>query len=283
MAKRTHAVRLLALAAVASALGLSACGAVDGSGEAASGRADADAADARAGVSIDGETLLPVDHRRTDADADDVDAAPSPATLAQHRDRLLDTLPGGRCAAWAALDEDQRAVFLLVTDLLGKRTVLDDTDHALSHVSRVLALRGRQHEGCLRCCGDREHNRAYLSLDDTLIAAFRDGALPAWRDTRDLLGPHQPFTASSETDLGQPRGQAHFFAADTDVVALGRPGVEGVIDARALELDLDFNLLHESAPTCEYGGESGLLRYQELWSAQGAAGDAELQFAPDGC
>ncbi|OGQ16911.1 MAG: hypothetical protein A2138_16615 [Deltaproteobacteria bacterium RBG_16_71_12] len=283
MAMRTHAARLLTLAAVASAFWLSACGGVDGSGEAAPGPADADAGDTGVAVSVDGYPLPPVDPGLTDADADDADAAPSPATLAQHRDRLLDTLPGGRCEAWAALDGDQRAVFLLVTDLLGKRTVLDDADHALSHVRRVHALRGRQHEGCLRCCGDREHNRVYLSLDDTLIAAFRDGALPAWRDTRDLLGPHEPFTASSETDLGQPRGQAHFFAADADVVALGRPGVEGVFDPRALELDLDFNLLHESAPTCEYGGESGLLRYQELWGAQGAAGDAELGFAPEGC
>ncbi|MBI1945126.1 MAG: hypothetical protein HYS27_05490 [Deltaproteobacteria bacterium] len=211
------------------------------------------------------------------------DGGTAVTTLANERDRLLDTLATDRCVAWAALDDDQRAIFLLVTDLLGKRTLLDDGDSALAHVMRVHALRGRQHEGCLRCCGDREFNRAYLSLDDALIAAFRDDALPSWRDTRDLAGPHAPFTASSETELGQPRGQAHFFAADDDAVALDRPGVEGVLDAHALELDLDFNLLHESAPTCEYGGESGLSRYQALWGEHGAGGDAELTYVPGGC
>lgn len=280
MQTRARSARHLALVASGCALWCSACGVVDDADQAAA--AEVSVAEICGGAVACHSALPSRGAAVRDALRDDADTAPL-ATLAQQRDRLLATLPGGRCAAWAALDEDQHAVFLLVTDLLGKRTLLADGTSALAHVTRVHALRGRQHEGCLRCCGDREHNRAYLSLDDALIAAFRDDQLPVWRDTRDVAGPHAPFSASSETELGQPRGQAHFFADDADVVAIERPGVEGVVDAHALELDLDFNLLHESAPTCEYFGESGLSRYQELWGAHGMGGDAELAFVPAGC
>ena len=209
--------------------------------------------------------------------------APAPSALAAARDRWLDTVSAGRCAAWRAFDDDQRAVFLLVTDLLEQRSAVPGGGSALAHVARLHALRGRQHEGCLRCCGDREFNRAYLSADADLMAALRDDALDAWRDTRDLAGAHEPFTASRETELGQPRGQLHFFADDAHAVPLARPGVEGVLDAHAVEIDLDFNLLHESAPTCEYGGQSGLVRYHELWTSEGRGGDVELLYAPTGC
>ncbi len=216
-------------------------------------------------------------------DAGDVPGEPSPWSLGAERDRLLDTVPVGRCAAWGALDEDQRAVFLLVTDLLGKRSALPAGASVLAHVVRLYAVRGRQHEGCLRCCGDREFNRAYLGADSELLAALRADTVVAWRDTRDLAGAHEPFTASRETALGQPRGQLHVFASDDDAVVLARPGVEDVHDASVLEIDLDFNLLHESAPLCEYGGRSGLARYQELWSGAGQDGDAELAYQPSGC
>lgn len=244
-------------------------------GSTSPGERDAAAADADA-------TPLP-DHARLDASMPVRGHAAVSASLASERDRLLETVAGDRCATWAAFDDDQRAVLLLLTDLLGQRTLLADATSALAHVTALHAVRGRQHEGCVRCCGDGEFNRAYFSADDALIAAFRDDALAAWRDSHDLAGPHQPFTASRETHLGLPRGQAHFFSLDDDLVPLERRGVEGVIDARAIEIDLDFNLLHESAPRCDYGDESGLERYQQLWREQAAGGDVELEYVPEGC
>jgi hypothetical protein len=206
----------------------------------------------------------------------------APTELTLERDRLLDTL-GPRCDVWSGFDDGQRAQLLLLTDLLGKRSALEDGSSALAHVVTLYAVRGQRSEGCVRCCGDGEYNRAYFSVDDALAHALRTGGLAAWEDSNDLAGPHDPFTMSLETRAGQPTGQAHFFARNEDAVPLGRMGVEGVNDAHAIEIDIDFNLVHESSPLCEYGGETGLERYERVWRDEGAGGDAELAYVPTGC
>jgi hypothetical protein len=204
------------------------------------------------------------------------------SALTLHRDRLLDSL-GARCEVWAAFDENQRAQLLLLTDLLGKRSGLGDGSSALAHVNALYAVRGQRSEGCVRCCGDGEYNRAYFSVDTALAHALREGGLAAWDDSQDLAGPHDPFTMSLETRAGQPTGQAHFFARDEDAVPLGRMGVEQVLDAHALEIDIDFNIVHESSPLCEYGDETGVERYERVWRDEGVGGDAELAYVPTGC
>ena len=45
-------------------------------------------------------------------------------SLTPDRDRLLDTMPGGRCGAWYGMSPSARGVFLTTTDLLGKRSFL---------------------------------------------------------------------------------------------------------------------------------------------------------------
>jgi hypothetical protein len=232
------------------------------------------------------------------------DAEPvRPTPLVDSRDRLLDTyadaVGASRCQAWAGMTRDQRGVFLTITDLLGNRSWLteepesgpregDDLDTALDHVTRVVAVRGADTDCLLpRCCGGVEFNRLYVVADERLIATFRGDAagLPAWRPSSDLAGPHDPFTQSAETYHGQPRGQAHFFASDGDAVVLERPGVEGVLEPHLVEIDIDYNLFHESSPECDYrlGTISGRELYEEVWAAEGTSRSVELDYVPTSC
>ena len=135
----------------------------------------------------------------------------------------------------------------------------------------------------MRCCGDSEHNRLYVSIDDELAHALRAHELAAWRASTDLAGPHDPFDLSLETVSGYPRGQLHLFSSDAAPVPLGRAGVEDVVDTRALELDMDFNLIHESAPLCSYLGGEGTTLYAEEFAAIGDGAPADLDYAPTGC
>lgn len=235
-----------------------------------------------------------------DAGVDDDDdagvLAPLPS-LRDHRDRLLDSLGDSpdRCVRWAAFDEVQRGVFLTITDLLGRRSYLRDgpaagarsgveLEMALDHVTRLWAVNGAEPDGCVRCCGGGEFNRLYFSADDALLQALRTGVgLPAWRDSSDVAGPHEPFSKSLETNAGQPRGQLHFWASDGEAVALARPGVVGVVDAHIVEIDLDYNVIHESNPECSYSGQPGRVRYEEVWSVEEAFGAAAFDYVPGGC
>jgi len=118
-----------------------------------------------------------------------------------------------------------------------------------------------------------------------LIEAFRsdDDWLPEWAASRDLAGPHDPFTQSSETVNGQPTGQAHFFASDDDMVILERPGVEGVSDPHIIEIDIDYNLIHESNPECDYLFVPGRQVYEEFWSGHGNGDPVDFDHLPTGC
>ena len=212
------------------------------------------------------------------ADAGPDDAGPetpAPITLGDHRDRLLDSYAAvhalaDRCAAWSAFDDVQRGVFLTITDQLGKRSFLtlgpadpdeprtgDDLDMALAHVTTLYAVNGKK-PGTFGGCGGGEFNRMFYSADDALLSRLRSvgTGLPAWRDTEDLAGPHEPFDQSNETEEGAPRGQVHFFTAAAAAAppVLERNGVEGVVDGNIVEHDIDYNLLHDSCPECSYLG-----------------------------
>jgi hypothetical protein len=81
------------------------------------------------------------------------------------------------------------------------------------------------------------------------------GSNAFWRDTHDLGGPHAPFDVSDETERGAPRGQVQFFRDPGSAVALaplGRPDLETLVEPLALEMDHDYDCVHNSNPVCEY-------------------------------
>ena len=78
---------------------------------------------------------------------------------------------------------------------------------------------------------------------------------------------------------------------DRDTMVLQRKGVEGIDDPWIFELDIDYNLPHDSNPECEYGGKTGREKYEKKWWYKGkawepgaeGAGNAELGWRPSGC
>ena len=130
-------------------------------------------------------------------------------------------------------------------------------------------------------CGGSDNNRLFLSMDHQLWLAFGlanatsgssgnpgplldPGNNRAWRESSDFLGPHDPFNASDETSYGSPRGQVHFWAPRTNpertayliplepasTGPVSRRGVEGVSDPYLIEMDQDYNFVHDSNPLC---------------------------------
>lgn len=208
-------------------------------------------------------------------------AAPPPVTLRRHRDRLLDSLAGTgktRCALWAELTATQRGVFLTITDLLGQRSLLFGAS-ALDHVTKVYAIRDSNGDN-----GGMNNNRIWLQVDALLIDALRhpdSPALPEWRKSTDFAGPHAPFDADSETVNGQPRGQAHFWSADAKSKPVGRPGVETIDDPHIVEIDIDYDLFHNSNPEGTYfPNGKGRDHYAKVWSSKGTAASPELDYTP---
>jgi hypothetical protein len=247
------------------------------------GALDAPAAPADAAPVPDSGIELGPDAPPADAPSiADAGTASTSSALGAARDRLLDLdaarLGVTRCARWEAMNTSERGVFLTITDLLGPRSPFG-TGAAIDQVTGVWAIAGAEQGGCVRCCGGRSFNRIYLSITEPLLAAWRAGGagLSIWEPSRDPGGPHPPFTQSAQTTGDLPRGQAHFFAGAADAVPLGRPGVEAVLDPSAVEIDLDYNVLHDSNPECSYLGGTG----RELYQAR--FGDAELDYRPAGC
>jgi hypothetical protein len=140
----------------------------------------------------------------------------------------------------------------------------------LDHVTRIHSMAAET-----ASCGGGD-NRMYFSADDALMFALRnlDAAPLGWRNSEDWSGPHAPFTQSRETFAGQPRGQTHQFAWDSEAVWVQKSGMAtAVYDPHLVELDIDYNWIHDSNPECTYGGESGRSRYVSFWRAQGYPGD----------
>jgi len=81
------------------------------------------------------------------------------------------------------------------------------------------------------------------------------GSSRFWRDSHDLKGPHAPFDLSDETESGAPRGQVQYFRDPTSTAAnapLGRVDLTALVDPSALELDQDYDCVHNSNPACSY-------------------------------
>ena len=118
-------------------------------------------------------------------------------------------------------------------------------------------------------CGGGEYNRMIMQMDATLhttqLAANTDqGATPYdltdmasdyWRNSHDLGGPHAPFDLSDETNNGAPRGQTQYFRDPTSTLAntaLGRQDLTTLVDPYAVEMDEDYDCVHNSNPGCAY-------------------------------
>jgi hypothetical protein len=228
------------------------------------------------------------------------DPLPSTATLRDNRDRLIDTLAvrksSTRCPLWTSLTATQKGVFLTITDLLGKRSFLTndpaggaprsgvDLETALDHVTKVYEIRDSNGSN-----GGGDNNRIFVQADAKLIAALRDfdGGLPEWAKSSDLAGAHAPFDGTSETVTGQPRGQSHFWSSNASAKPLGRPGVEDVNDPHVVEIDIDYDFLHNSNPEGTYfPNGKGRDHYAKVWTPKPtgmAAGGPEYDYVPTGC
>lgn len=213
-----------------------------------------------------------------------------------------------RCAFWGGMTIVEKGIFLTHTDMLGHRSCFDNAGvpaaqlsggacsaasctcqgsaacscavgsaMALDHVFRVWAINGTDPGCCggLNCCnGGGEWHRTFFSADDQLLAAFRSihAGLPLWAESNDLGGPHAPFTQSDETVPGSPRGQVHFWSNDGQASVLQRNGVQGLSDPHVVELDNDYNWIHDSSPEGYYSFTYGRAEYKRNWNWPSEAG-----------
>jgi hypothetical protein len=144
----------------------------------------------------------------------------------------------------------------------------------LDHVTRIYSMAAET-----TSCGGGD-NRMYFSADDALMFAMRNlsSAPLGWRNSEDWMGPHEPFTQSRETFAGKPRGQTHQFAWDSEAVWVQKSGMAtAVFDPHLIELDMDYNWIHDSNPECFYEGEYGRTRYTNFWAGQGYPADLSYQ------
>jgi hypothetical protein len=182
------------------------------------------------------------------------------------------------CDLWTQLDASSQAVFLTLTHRMQGSKLGADGSSMLVHVAKVYRIVGGQDakKSPPGSCGGGEYNRMIMSMDavlqSTLVAAnTHHGAVQPngkpdisdipthpnnfWRDSHDLGGPHGPFNLSDEADPGAPRGQVQFFRDPTSTVAkapLGRMDLATLVDPYALEMDQDYDCIHNSNPRCDY-------------------------------
>lgn len=215
-----------------------------------------------------------------------------PESLAQMRDRLIATMGGAPCETWASMDESRRAVFLTITHRLFTSHTPDGLP-MLAHVERVYLVLGGGSDGT--SCGGAENNRLFVSTDaylhDRMVETWNDthsitdDGGSTWIHTRDVAGPHDPFDASIETDTGlrctlifedgdsePPTAQAHFFVADPVPVMRGS-GIDLPGDPHMLEIDQDFDCVHDSNPTCH--------DFEDRYRTH--HGDFECEWVPGAC
>jgi len=212
---------------------------------------------------------------------------------------------------WQKLDPSSRDVFLTLTARLQGSKLGTDLSSMLSHVVRIYRIAGGQGATATSAgsCGGGEYNRMIMSMDATLQAAQlaanqHQGAMQAngrydiadvvassyWRNSHDLGGPHSPFDLSDETNSGAPRGQTQYFSDPTSTLAespLGRQDLASLVDPYALEMDQDYDCVHNSNPDCTYVtyGTACLPQASELGTQvfTGSYGSYDPTWQPQGC
>jgi hypothetical protein len=212
---------------------------------------------------------------------------------------------------WQKLDPSSRAVFLTLTARMQGSVLGQDGTSMLSHVVRVYRITGGQDATATDpgSCGGGEYNRMIMSMDaelhDAQLAAnthqgarqqngkYDIGDVVAtsyWRDSQDIGGPHSPFDLSDETNGGAPRGQTQYFSDTTSSIAtspLGRQDLETLVDPLALEMDQDYDCIHNSNPLCDYitYGPLCFPETQEVGTQVylGSYGDYGASYTPKSC
>jgi hypothetical protein len=220
---------------------------------------------------------------------------------------------GSVCDLWSRLTPSDRAVYLTLTARMQGSTLGTDGSAMLSHVVGLYRLVGGQSAsaGSAGSCGGGEYNRMIMSMDAALHAALvaandHKGAagtagafdladVPAddtryWRDSHDAGGPHAPFDLSDETQDGAPRGQVQYFRDPSSTAAnapLGRMDLTTLVDPSALEMDQDYDCVHNSNPSCSYVTYGPLCAPEaakvgvDLY--EGTYGTIESAWRPSGC
>ena len=111
-----------------------------------------------------------------------------------------------------------------------------------------------------------------------------------WRDSHDSGGPHGPFDMSDETDAGSPRAQVQFYRDPSSALAsgaFGRTDLTTLVDPYMMEIDQDYDCIHDSNPSCQYViyGDTCALQASvlgsDLYTAQ--YGDFTANWVPDPC
>jgi hypothetical protein len=220
---------------------------------------------------------------------------------------------GSVCDLWSRLTPSDRAVYLTLTARMQGSTLAADGSAMLSHVVTLYRLAGGQSATASSpgSCGGGEYNRMIMSMDlalHTALVAANDhkgaagasGAfdladVPAdstryWRDSHDAGGPHAPFDLSDETQDGAPRGQVQYFRDPSSTAAhapLGRMDLTTLVDPSALEMDQDYDCVHNSNPSCSYVAYGPLCAPEasklgvDLY--EGTYGMVESSWRPNGC
>jgi hypothetical protein len=179
------------------------------------------------------------------------------------------------CDLWAKLQPSAQAVYLTITHRMQGSRLRVDGSSMLSHVTKLYRLVGGDGATATSAgsCGG-SGNRMIMSMDAVLHGAQlaanehkgakqSDGKYDIsdvvtssfWRDSHDLGGAHAPFDLSDETDGGAPRGQTQYFKDPTSTLAkspLGKEDLATLVDPYALEMDQDFDCVHNSNPSCSY-------------------------------
>jgi hypothetical protein len=179
------------------------------------------------------------------------------------------------CDLWVKLQPSAQAVYLTITHRMQGSRLRVDGASMLSHVTKLYRLAGGDGATATSpgSCGG-SGNRMIMSMDavlhDAQLAANQhkgakqsDGKYDigdvvtssSWRDSHDLGGSHAPFDLSDETEGGAPRGQTQYFQDPTSSLAqspLGKEDLATLVDPYALEMDQDYDCVHNSNPSCDY-------------------------------
>lgn len=168
---------------------------------------------------------------------------------------------------WNSLDPAAKGAFLINTHRLSLYYLMDSRAYKTNVLDTIEGL--YEVRGGTSCGGSG--NRVFFKMSHLLWEnmvwqfneplqygiRFRDINMnQGINHNRDIAGAHDPFNASSETSYGDPRGQMHFWwdqsrGQSTCVWT----GLGCVIDYRIMEMDHDFNAVHDSSTECIYTRE----------------------------
>ena len=194
-------------------------------------------------------------------------------TLDDNRNRLIADGAARRGLTvdqyWNSLDAAAKGAFLMNTHRLSLYYVMDSRVYMTTMLDNIDGLYSI--EGGTSCGGD-SNNRVFFKMSpilwDNMVWQFNEPLEYGirFRDINmnqginhnsDLGGAHPPFNASNETSYGDPRGQMHFWwdYMSGQNTCVWRNSLGCIIDYLVMEMDHDFNAMHDSSTECIYTRE----------------------------